>query len=374
MLVTSASAILASAAVITSSLTGVDLPAQQQNSPNSLRLETPLQITDSQLQVSQRQPARSGLLTAKNTGSWINIRTQPTVQSSVRGYGFTGEEVNILQDMAGLHDSYRWYLVQFPGEQMQGWIRGDLIRERAASLRESQELPITSSPVNREAQEIAAAPTPRAALGYTPEEISYFTEIALGSEFGRASQRIRKWGEDIRIRVHGTPTVRDRTALASVVSELDQLLHSSEDGISVEVMGDRDTRRANVDIYFVPHQEFRRYEPNYQPGNLGFAYVNWSQDQIYRGRILITTTGVSQAERSHLIREELTQSLGLLQDSSRYEDSIFYQGWTRTNTYSSLDVAVIQMLYDRSVRPGMDSREVRTALERVDTLTVLPIR
>ncbi len=324
MLTISASAILASAAVITSSLTGIELPAQQQNSPNLSRPETPLQLADRPLQVTLRQPARSGLLTAKNTGSWINIRAQPTVRSEVRGYGFTGEEVNILQDTAGLYDRYRWYLVQFPGEQMQGWIREDLIHEQAASPRELQELPIASSPVT-DIQEIAMVPAPRAASGYTPEEISYFTEIALGSEFGGGSQRIRKWGEDIRIRVHGTPTGRDRTELASIVGELDQLLsHSSGDGINVEVMSDRDTRRANVDIYFVPHREFRRYEPNYQPGNLGFAYANWSQDKIYRARILITTTGVSQAERSHLIREELTQSLGLLQDSFRHEDSIFY--------------------------------------------------
>ena len=116
-------------------------------------------------------------------------------------------------------------------------------------------------------------------------------------------------------------------------------------------------------MYFVPHGEFSRYEPNYRAGNLGFAYVNWRQDKIYKARILVTSTNdVSQTERSHLIREELTQAMGLLKDSLRYADSIFYQGWTSTTDYSPLDQAVIQMLYSPEIRPGMDGRQVEAAL------------
>ncbi|NEQ99820.1 MAG: DUF2927 domain-containing protein [Cyanothece sp. SIO2G6] len=204
---------------------------------------------------------------------------------------------------------------------------------------------------------------------YTAEEISYFTEIALGSEFGNASERVRKWDNDIRIRVHGNPTSADRQTLAGIVNELDSLLNQdTSDGINIEIVESRAADRANVDIYFVPHGEFPRYEPNYQPGNLGFAYVNWNNNRIYRARILITTESITQTERSHLIREELTQSLGLLRDSYRYNDSIFYQGWTRTNSFSALDRSVIQMLYNQAVTPGMNSYQVRTALEQTTTI------
>ena len=48
----------------------------------------------------------------------------------------------------------------------------------------------------------------------------------------------------------------------------------------------------------------------------------------------------------------MTQSLGVLMDSSRYPDSIFYSGWTTVTEYSDLDRAVIRLLYDPRIEPG----------------------
>ena len=81
--------------------------------------------------------------------------------------------------------------------------------------------------------------------------------------------------------------------------------------------------------------------------------------------VLISTTGLTADERAHLIREELTQSLGLLADSARYEDSIFYQEWTTTNRYSPLDRAVIEMLYQPLLLPGITVEEALEALEEM---------
>ncbi len=95
--------------------------------------------------------------------------------------------------------------------------------------------------------------------------------------------------------------------------------------------------------------------------NLGFFRI-WfdGEGAIYQGKVLITSDGVTQAERSHLIREELTQSLGLFKDSWKNSDSIFYEGWTTTNRYHPLDQSIIQMLYDPKLQPGMDRTQVIT--------------
>jgi len=77
---------------------------------------------------------------------------------------------------------------------------------------------------------------------------------------------------------------------------------------------------------------------------------------------LIASQGITQQERSHLIREELTQSLGLFQDSWRYPGSIFYQGWTDITEYSDLDRATIRLLYDSRLAPGMAPSEALEAL------------
>jgi hypothetical protein len=50
--------------------------------------------------------------------------------------------------------------------------------------------------------------------------------------------------------------------------------------------------------------------------------------------------------QKHLLREELTQSLGLFNDSYKYDNSIFYQGWTTTTEYAPIDRELIDMLYN----------------------------
>jgi hypothetical protein len=166
---------------------------------------------------------------------------------------------------------------------------------------------------------------------------------------------LRRWTEDIRIKVHGTPTTDDLRVLRQVVSELDHLAS----GVELRVI-DQDS---NIDIYFVPESRFATLEPAYVPVNLGFYRVWWQgSGAIYRARILIASQGITQRERSHLVREELTQSLGLFNDSWKYPDSIFYQGWTDTTEYLELDAAAVRLLYHPGLRPGMLREEVLAAL------------
>lgn len=185
------------------------------------------------------------------------------------------------------------------------------------------------------------------------EAMEYLSEVAFGVEYGSTDPVLHKWTEDIRIKVHGSPTVADLETLELVAGELNLLV----DGISLEIV-DQD---ANLQVYFVPESSFSDIEPTYVPVNLGFFRV-WfdGEGAIQQGTVLIASDSVSQLERSHLIREELTQSLGLFRDSWRHSDSIFYEGWTTTNIYHPLDAATIQMLYDPQLVPGMDRTQVRT--------------
>jgi hypothetical protein len=135
---------------------------------------------------------------------------------------------------------------------------------------------------------------------------------------------LHRWEDDVRIKVYGAPTSADINALNQVVNELNQLVS----GLTLSLT----EGEAEIEIYFVPESHFAAIEPQYIPVNLGFFRVWWnSQGSIHRARILITSEGVTQQERSHLIREEVTQSLGLFKDSWKYRESIFYRGWTDTN-------------------------------------------
>lgn len=151
---------------------------------------------------------------------------------------------------------------------------------------------------------------------FTEEEIAYFLDIALGTEYGGGAAIIRKWTDDVRIAVHGAPTDADLATLEAVVWELDELVRP----ISITI----DQANPNVDVHFAPESAFTGILPQYVPGNLGFFWVWWtSASVIVEATILIETERTSQAARSHLIREEVTQILGLMRDSYRYPESIF---------------------------------------------------
>lgn len=187
------------------------------------------------------------------------------------------------------------------------------------------------------------------------EAIDYFSQIAFGNEFNASadSRVVRKWTQDIRLAIMGTPSQADLQTLYGTVMELNQLLDSVQIILTQE--------QPNAWIHFVPEREFTTVEPNYVSGNLGFFYVWWNAAyELRQARILISTTGISQEERSHLIREELTQSLGLMNDAWSYADSMFYQGWTSIQQYSALDRDLIRILYDPRIQPGMNEDDVRT--------------
>ncbi|MGJ3246378.1 MAG: DUF2927 domain-containing protein [Elainellaceae cyanobacterium] len=307
---------------------------------------------------------RRALLAAVNRDSLINVRQEPTTRSSVLYEGMVGDRVQILDSSRGRDDSRTWYLVKFDNSGTEGWVREDLIY-----ILDASDSPVADPPANSPAppddpQRIETPPDPAppsAQQGaFTAAEIDYFLEVALGTEFGGGSQRIRKWEDDVRIRVNGSPTADDRNTLNAVVSELNDLIDGTVDLQIVD-------SNPNVEIYFVPESEFRRYEPNYVPVNMGFAWVGWSNDVINRSRILITTVGVTQQERSHLIREELTQAMGLMRDSYRYRDSIFFQGWTHTTAYSAIDQSLIRMLYQAEIRPGMSRDQTAQAIARINS-------
>lgn len=197
------------------------------------------------------------------------------------------------------------------------------------------------------------------AVHYSASELDYFAEVALGAEYGTSAKVVRKWAGDVLVQVFGAPDGEDVTALDEVLMDLRTLMP----GRRIE----RVEEGGNLEIHFAPEDQFAVIDPNYQSTNYGFFWVWWGGDNLLlRSRVLISTTDISQEARSHLIREEVTQSLGMMNDSWRYPESIYYQGWTRTRDYADVDRMVIEMLYRDEIEAGM------TAEEALEVLRALP--
>lgn len=195
---------------------------------------------------------------------------------------------------------------------------------------------------------------------YTEKEVDYFTEISLGAEYG-GSPYVKKWLSDVKIKIGGNPTEDDLERVQKIVDELNSMIST----IELSIVEDDE----NINMYFVPQGDFDEYIPSVRPGNWAyFSYYTKERWEINKAIITIGTFGSTQEDRNHFIIEELTQALGMGNDSPKYKDSIFYEtnGYDSQSNedFSELDRKVIEILYRRDVEVGMDKEEVLSVLEK----------
>lgn len=197
---------------------------------------------------------------------------------------------------------------------------------------------------------------------FNQEVISYFKEVALGFEFGSASNITRKWGNnDMKIFVGGEASETLTNELSKIVSELTAL---TTDNFNIEIVAD--STASNFYIYFGSGADYAEIFPSqkqYVASNWGLFSVFWNgNNDITRGYMYVDVFRAEPVAQRHLLREELTQSLGLARDSSKYPDSIFQQNWTLTTSYAPIDKEIIRLLYHPNVISGFTADQAETML------------
>lgn len=157
--------------------------------------------------------------------------------------------------------------------------------------------------------------------------------------------------KNIKIKTVGTPTKADLETLSQVIYEINQL---TQENLHLELVDNN----PNITIHFVPEWNFTQIDPGYRAINYGYFRTQETGGTIEQANLLISSEVVTQPQRSHLIREELTQSLGLMNDSYSHPTSMFHQAWSEQAEYAPIDRALIKMLYHPSIRPGMTQAQV----------------
>lgn len=203
----------------------------------------------------------------------------------------------------------------------------------------------------------AASAVPAPTGIYTADEIAYFLEVGLGSEYGDARFVLRKWRSDLLVSVAGSPSPSDLDAVDRVIEQMGALQSS------VTIRRAAEGESPTVEIVFAPEQDFETYEPNYVPRNQSFFWVQWNgAGEIYHSRILLDTALDADLREAYL-REEFAQSLGLLNTSSAYPESIFNDHQKgQPDALAPIDERLIEMLFRPEVLPGMDATYLRDLL------------
>ena len=186
-------------------------------------------------------------------------------------------------------------------------------------------------------------------------ELQYFEAVAFGAEEGATELRIRKWRRDIRFAVLGSPTDADLAIIDRVIAELN--------GLVAPLEVSRVTEGPNALILFLAKPN--RYIPDpaavrYTDGKVSvFTAPN---GEILAATVFIPAHRLEGGRRAHVIREEMTQGLGLLRDSWWFPDSIFYEGVRAVTEFAAIDRYLIRTLYRPEILPGMSIAEARAAL------------
>jgi hypothetical protein len=182
------------------------------------------------------------------------------------------------------------------------------------------------------------------------DTISYYNEITKFAEFTNKPNEPQRWKSDVKIYIDGLYDSVAKAEVYNVIEELNELIST----INITVVNNK--YEANLIAYFGFCTDYDKIEPKaapYSGNNYGLFAVNSKNNEIINGSFYVDVvrcgwldTTLTDKTKKHLVREELTQSLGLYNDSMKYPNSIFYQGVSFTTEYSDLDKKIIRMHYN----------------------------
>lgn len=166
-----------------------------------------------------------------------------------------------------------------------------------------------------------------------------------------------RWAQPISIYMKGDYTKGDVATLAVLLYDLSSNVQNLPQ-LSFTTKPDG----ANVIMSFVPYEDMDEAVTGYQEGNVGFVYVNYDNYVVTSAEIAISATNTSQKSRSTVIREEIVNMLGLLNDISCTHRSIICKDDKSVTNLSSIDYEMLNILYGPPMLPGTTREQAREIL------------
>ena len=194
--------------------------------------------------------------------------------------------------------------------------------------------------------------------------ITWFNEVNIGAEFvnGGDASLIQKWEQPICYYIFGEPTGEDLIALNDFVQWVNTI--PGFPGMS----NTSDLGAANMKIYFCEEQQlYNIMGPGFDdPNGMDGAVTYWYDDnnRIYNATVCIRTD-LTQTLRNSVIKEELYNGLGPINDTVTREDSLIFSGYSEPQTTTPIDELIIALLYDPAVCCGMNALQCAEAIRTI---------
>ena len=215
----------------------------------------------------------------------------------------------------------------------------------------------------------AATPTAEPDSGYSVEFwqeaealLPYYKEVALSAEHGTVDGKVHKWVRPILLYVRPSPDAEKyEYYIQEMIAQFEAI--PGFPGVTRVV----NAEAAELTLEFVTAAEMNEITGQYNDPALGYAHVSWynSTGALFSGSIFIVREAESsEADVLHALTEEFTQALGLLNDSYKYSDSIFYQGYSVVTEFSPEDLIVLKLHYAVEISARMEYDDISAIVTR----------
>ncbi|WP_370676758.1 DUF2927 domain-containing protein [Pleomorphomonas sp. PLEO] len=203
--------------------------------------------------------------------------------------------------------------------------------------------------------------------GFSDDELmDGFQKTVFGVEYGSvaAGSSVKKFESTVLVRVINLADKDRQRQIAGFVSQLPRLVR----GLDIRMAGPGDN--PNFTVYVVDRADYTDTVRTDVLGTSRGAAPGQCLVRVYPGSLGIvrSTAVIVSDEGDSLFRrcmvEEILQGLGPMNDNAALYASVFNDR-SRHDSFMPFDRAVVSMLYDRRIRPGMSRSEVGTLLPRV---------
>ena len=169
----------------------------------------------------------------------------------------------------------------------------------------------------------------------------------------------------MKLFIGGKPTPALLAETNRIVKEINDLANNE---FNVEVVSD--SLQSNFYIFFGSGNSYAAIFPaqsSFVASNWGLFSITFNNsNQLFKGHMYVDINRANLLEQKHLLREELTQSLGLARDSELYSESIFQQSFsTKTTEYAPIDRDLVRLLYHPKMKVGLDRDQVDKLLREI---------
>lgn len=191
-----------------------------------------------------------------------------------------------------------------------------------------------------------------------------FLDLAFDQEFGSGASRLRKWNSPIQVYILGSAQEAVIEEINLVIMELNSL---SSPGLEIEQVTNRES--ANFILFLGEKEAYvNQVEPEaagFALGNSGFVTIAWNEEfEIIEASACIDVVNFTGSGfYQHVIREELAQGLGLINDTDLLDSTIFHQDLEQLRQYSPLDQRMIGFMLGEQLEPGMCPGETLTVVK-----------